>query len=98
MSSPANPGSLEYTVNDWWFRIWPDGDLTGHNMSTTAAPEEDEIGLSAEQLFAIATLLRMPGVRALINRNELAWQHERHMADALLAEADARKEADDAQA
>lgn len=86
MSTPANPGSLHHELAGWIFEINADGGMWAVPVIDGDDPQSRalvgwELSLTPQDVWAFALLFRMPGVRALLNRCELARQHERHVRE-----------------
>lgn len=75
MSTPANPGSIAHQLADWDFCLNEDGSL---EISPAYEGGERPILITPSMVFALSLFVRMPGVRALVNRADLERQHERH--------------------
>ena len=78
MSTPANPGSITHQINGLELWLEADGTL---QVLPLAIERTDELKLCPGDVWALATFFKAAGVRALINRCELARQHARHVAE-----------------
>jgi hypothetical protein len=73
VSTPANPGSIAHQLAEWRFCLADDGSLT-----ITPTGNGRPITITPAMVFALSLFVRMPGVRALLNRADLERQHKRH--------------------